>query len=129
MAEFQIGTSLEGMELLTALTVPITVTPIASFEPYADYATLASGRRMGLGAPVATWTFPVLEIDERDQLREFCTGASATVYIRTAGNDNDDAYANYQAVMHWPDAEERPAGLRHDFVVRFTHLVEQEEVS
>lgn len=125
MAEFEIGSTVEGMALLTALTTPVTVTPIASYEPYADYRTLASGKRMGLGAPVATWTFPTLERAQRDQLRTFCSGASATVYIRTATNDSADSYADFEAVMHWPDTEERPAGLRHNFVIRFTHLVEQ----
>lgn len=126
MPEFKIGTTLEGMELLTALTEPVTVVPVASFEPFADYRTLASGKRLGLGAPVATWEFPTLEREQRDQLRTFCTEASAAVFIRTATNEDDDEYADFSAVMHWPDAEDRPAGLRHGFRIRFTHLVEQE---
>ncbi|MEJ5201567.1 MAG: hypothetical protein WHV66_04975 [Anaerolineales bacterium] len=123
MADFKIGTTLSGMTNIESLTTPLPV-PRAVFRDYAEKVTAASGRTYGRGYPVCQWTFSLLTSAQRQQLRQFCPGASAAVYICTLANN--DTYYNYQAVMHWPEEEERDPSKRRDrleLTILFTHLV------
>ena len=107
---------------LSALTVPIP-DPRSPFQAYAEYVTMASGKVVGRGWPIVTWDFGYLTQTQRDQLRTFCAGASAQVYIGTRQNDNADAYKKYQCVMNWPLNEERDATRRVSIKIVFTHCV------
>jgi len=73
---------------------------------------------------VAYWTFPLLSLDERNQLKSFCPGYSATVYIRT--KKDDDTYANFQCIMNWVDDDTsgRWFGERKEIIIEFVNLVE-----
>ena len=118
--EFEIGTTSETMTNLGNLTTPVTA-PRSAYLPYSKIVRLADGSARGLGFPQAQWTFPLITLEERDQLKTFCTGASAAVYIRT--KLNDDTYADFSAVMHWPEEEERwLAGVKQSLTIRFTML-------
>ncbi len=125
MAEFALGTSdpPDNIETLdTALPIPR-----APFREAAEQVIAASGRSYGRGYPSCQWIFSLLTGEQRAQLREFCPGASAGVYLTTLAND--DEYHTYQAVMHWPAEESRDASKRRDrleLTVTFTHLVEVE---
>jgi hypothetical protein len=124
LSEFKIGTTLVGLTNIESLTVPLPV-PRAPYKPYAKTVTSSSGVTVGKGFPSVIWTFSRLTPVQREQLRTFCTGSSAVVYIRTMINDAD-AYANYQAVMHWTDDETRDPAKTHDRLelkISFTHLV------
>lgn len=121
MVEYKIGTTLGGMTLLSSLATPVPW-PRATFS-MGERTTVASGAARDLGWMSAEWLFPLLTDAQRDQLRTFCTGASATVYIRT--QDVDAVYRNYQAVLVWPDDEERRGGLVFDLRLRFRALVLQ----
>jgi hypothetical protein len=68
---------------------------------------------------------------QRDQLRVFCPGASAVVYIQTYTNDKDtnspfgsNVIHTFQAVMIWPQEEKREANVRRDFVIKFRAMVQ-----
>jgi hypothetical protein len=131
MNELAIAAYDDGINALTALSeliVPILSPPQAPFKPYAELEDLGDVTKLGIGWPSAEWRFPVLQVDELAQLREYCPEASAEVYISTI--DDVGVYHSYLAVMVWP--EEPPiirAGQVTDLVIRFDRLEEQEELS
>lgn len=125
-AEFEIGTSLVSMTNIEELTTPLPV-PRTVFYPYADYVTTGTGLKRGIGRARTKWIFARLTTAQRDQLREFCDGPSDTVYIRTATNEDEDSYADFSAIMHWVEEEDRRAGYRFDVEILYTELIEQEE--
>lgn len=130
MSEFSIAEYDDGqigMDYLSALTIPVPF-PQASYRTYTEIHDLADLTKLGVGWPSAEWRFPMLTLAQRNQLRGYCTTASARVYIRTI--DDEGEYADYLAVMVWP--EEDPAiqaGLVFDLVIRFEALELQEEIS
>lgn len=122
MADFRIGTTQANMTNIEALTVALPV-PRAIFRDYAETITAASGRTYGRGYPICRWNFAMLTSAQRQQLKSYCTGLSAVVYIRTLAND--DQYYDYRAIMHWPVEEDRDPSKRRDrleFEIEFTHL-------
>lgn len=122
---FNIGTSMGDITNLELLPVPVTP-PKSTFSPYTTVIDLADGSKRGLGAPMATWHWDGLPQTMRDQLRTFCTDASASVYIRTYTKDNAYAPHYYQAQMSWPVlSEETWAKMRLDFTIEFRQLVLQ----
>lgn len=122
MAEFAIGTSNPPTNI-ESLPTPLP-TPRAVFRDYAELVTAASGRVYGRGYPSCQWTFSRLTSAQRAQLKSFCLGASAQVYIKTLAND--DAYHTYQAIMQWAEDEQREPAVRDrlELTITFTHLVE-----
>lgn len=123
MADFEIGTTLETMTNIEALTPALSV-PRAPFRDFADRVTASSGRVFGRGFPFCRWLFSRLTGAQREELKSFCAGESANVYIKTLAND--DVYHVYQAVMVWPQGEEREPAVRDrmELEILFTHLVE-----
>jgi hypothetical protein len=123
MANFEIGTTLAGMTNIEALTVPLPV-PLAPPPRFARRVRAASGRVYGQGFVSCEWVFSPLSAAQRAQLKTLCAGESANVFIKTLAAD--DTYRVYQAVMVWPESEDREPAVRDriDFAVSFTHLVE-----
>lgn len=121
--DYKIGITSGGMTNLELLTVPIPNMQ-SFYKPYSETVQLGDGNLFGRGYPQVDWIWNLLKREQRDQLRTFCTGASAVVYIRTRINDNADEYKNFQAVMIWPLEEERFARKRMDFTIQFRQLVE-----
>jgi hypothetical protein len=60
-------------------------------------------------------------VEQRDQLKTFCTDASAAVWIRT--KLNDDTYADFTATMIWVENEPRWYGVKQNYQIVFRHLV------
>lgn len=121
MADFEIGETLETMTNLEELVVPL-VPPKSQFIPYARVVNLGDGGKRGVGFPIAIWEFSLIGLEERNQLKEFCPGASADVYIRT--KKNDDTYGDYSAKMIWPEGiEDRWFGEKKNFTIVFRNLV------
>ena len=120
MANFEIGTTLEGMTNIENLEVPLEL-PRSEYVPYARIVNLGNGGKRGLGFPIATWIFPLLTVEQRDQLKTFCPGASNIVYIRT--KLNDDTYADFSATMLWTDTEDRWYGVKRNYQIVFRNLV------
>jgi hypothetical protein len=121
MADFKIGTTLLGMTNIESLTTPLPA-PRSSYLPYARVYSKGNGGTRGVGSPVAQWTFPILSVDQYSQLKSFCSGASADVYIRT--KMDDDTYDDFEAKMIWPnEPQDRWYGERRNFTVTFRNLV------
>lgn len=121
MAEFEIGTTFGGMTNVESLTTPLPA-PKSNYLPYARVHNRGDGGTRGVGFPIATWTFPILSAEQYNQLKSFCSGSSADVYIRT--KLDDDTYADFQAKMLWPnEPQDRWFGERKNFVITFRNLV------
>lgn len=120
MAEFMIGATYETMTNIEQLTTPLEL-PRSEYFPYARTVNLGNGGKRGVGFPMATWTFALLTVAQRDQLKEFCPNASGEVYIRT--KLNDDTYANFSATMIWHENEERWYGVKRNYQIVFRNLV------
>lgn len=123
-SNFRIGTTLVGLTALSALTTPVH-DPRSSFQDYQEALELGDSSVRGGGRPSATWKWGWVTRDMREQLRTFCPGASARVFISTDKNDDDDAFADFEAVMIWPLKEDPQHGTRLDFTIEFRDLVEQ----
>jgi hypothetical protein len=120
MAEFMIGTTEAGMVNLDALTVAVTE-PRSEFLDYARIVAMLDGSMRGLGFAAASWVLAITTLEERNQLKVFCPGPSANVFIRT--KKNDDTYADFSCVMNWPEKEERwMAGIKQNLIIMFTML-------
>lgn len=117
---YEIGSTEVGMTDLADLTEAVDY-PRGEYEPYALYKRLGDGSIKGFGQPVARWTFPILTKEQRDQLKTFCSGASATVFISTKLNDN--SFDDFQAIMVWPEREARwYGGYFQNLVIEFQQL-------
>ena len=119
-SEFKIGSTLVGMAYLGSLTTPVPA-PLVEQSNWDESIELESGGVRAGGSTPLNWRFGVLTQAQRDQLKSFCPGASATVYIRTKRNDG--TYASYQTTMYWPRDEKRDSGHYLDMVIKFDFLV------
>jgi hypothetical protein len=121
--QYAIGLSAETLTNIESLTVSVRP-PKHGFSPYSKPLPLGNGTVRGGGWPTASWNWKILGRAERDQLRTFCPGASAEVFITTRISDNADEYKTFSAVMLWPQEEEKDAGKRPDFTLKFQRLAE-----
>jgi hypothetical protein len=120
---FKIGTSLAGLIDIEALDTPL-LPPHQGYSDSARNVDLASGHVRGMGFPVITWHWGFLEADEFAQLRTFCPGKSANIFIQSPNDDDEDTV--YLAVMIWPAGDSIESGKHIDFTLDFRHCVEQE---
>lgn len=121
MADFKIGTTQGGMTNLESLATPVPL-PQSDYLPYARTVILGNGRTRGVGSPVVTWTFQLLSLAEYTQLRQFCSGSSAHVFIRT--KVDDDTWADLEGDLIWPnESQNRWYGNRKNLVLTFRGLV------
>ena len=116
--EFEIGTSVSGLQYLEDLGVAI---PRWEYRDWARAVELGDGTVRGHGSPAAVWRWRYLTLAQRAALKTYCSGKSASVVIRTRNNSH--SYANYNAVMVWPDAEEWDGSRVIDFEIIFKQLV------
>ena len=120
---FGIGSTQAGITALSALATPV-MDPKSTFSPYSQDIRLGDGTVRGSGWATAIWSWAFLPRAARDQLRTFCPGKSAVVYIWTRTMDSSDVFGAYQAVMVWPtDSETRDFTRRTDFKIQFQRLV------
>ena len=121
MSEFEIGTTEGGMTNVELLTTPL-LAPKSNYFPYARTPSKGNGGTRGVGSPIATWSFGFLSAAEYNQLKTFCPGASADVFIRT--KLDGDTYADFEAKMIWPnEAQDRTYSIRKNFTVTFRNLI------
>lgn len=119
--EHAIGATLETLTDLLLLSTAV-IYPRSRYRDAAAQKVAVSGATLALGEPQADWEWTYLTMDMRNQLRAFCPGASANVYIRALKNDG--SYANFSAIVHWPAEEQRSSQYTLNLVLSFTHLVE-----
>lgn len=126
---FKIGTTLLGMTNVEELTIPLQP-PRYAFKDFQESVQTPSGISKGLGYPSATWYWGFLTNEQLLQLRTFCPGESATIFIQTFTNeveeDGDDELLVFTGVVHWPVEQDRQAHKAIDFTLLFTNLVEIE---
>ena len=125
-SSFKIGTSVAGLTSLDELTTWVP-DPRSFYQQFSRLVNLGSGLKRGAGYPITTWSYGDLTQAQREQLRTFCSGASAEVYIQTRTNDEDEEttpslFKIFKAVMIWPEGEENHASRRLDFIITFTRL-------
>ena len=118
--EFQIGSSFGAMLNLANLPFPVEY-PFSTFSPFSKYLDLGDGNKFGMGTQGATWEFPNIPVEARNQLRYFCSGTSSDIYIRS--KLNDDTYLNFVGIMKWPESEKRRNGYKEELTITFTSLV------
>lgn len=97
--------------------------PKSAFKPWVESKDLGNGTARGMGRPMATWQWGFISRSQRDTLKTFCLGKSARVFIVTRQNDSSDIYTNYDAVLLWPDEEDKTAGRRLNFALQFRDLI------
>ena len=122
MSEYKIATlagGVAGLTALSGLTTPV-LDPVSFWQDFQEQVDLASQLVRGVGLPVAEWLFPVMSLAARSQLKSFCAGASAVVYLRTANNAG--SYAIYKGVMVWPLQERCKAGMVFELTVKIKAL-------
>jgi hypothetical protein len=124
MAEYsyEIGTT-SSTTNLESLTVPVNP-PRSEFIEWTREYDKADGQMGGDGYPMAVWHFDVLTQAMVTQLRTFCSGKSAAVYIKT--RKNDGTFVKYAAVMVWPSDQMRKRVFRArylDLSITFRRLV------
>ena len=125
---YAIGTSNPPTNL-EALTVPVNP-PTGRFFEAAQWLDMADGNQKGQGFPWARWDFMSLSQQMVTQLRTFCPGQSADVYIGT--RINTGAFALYSGIMLWPGKEQferriganlaAPAGFYQNLQFTFRRL-------
>jgi hypothetical protein len=95
--------------------------------PHLEWATTyecGDGRVYGDGFPSVEWHWDYLSAANIASLRTYCSGKSATVYIKTLEPDYE-TYGTYSAIMVWPDEPGFQMGrVSTNFVLKFTHLEE-----
>jgi len=111
----------------SASTIPLhdLPTPIPFPRPplklFVELSQMASGKFVGRGLPTITWAWGFITQAQRDQLRSFCPGASAIIYIDTISLENADQFRQYKCIMKWPEEEDRQTTRRVSFNLEFVH--------
>jgi len=122
--DFKLGSESGGVAGLTNVEDILggmqPMAPSSFFSPYSDLVQLGDGTISGQGWSTAEWRFDFLSKAQRNALKAFCPGKSKVVFIRTIKDDGN--YANYKAVMIWPDEEKWFAQRITEFVLRFQRL-------
>jgi hypothetical protein len=93
--------------------------PKGVFVPYSQPLDLGDGSLRGGGWATAEWRWGFLSQAHREILREYIPGSSASLLIRTSINDEADAFYDFLTQAIWPAAEDRQAGRRMAFTLRF----------
>lgn len=122
--DYEIGATEVGMTNVEDLATPLNP-PRGFYFEHAVVTNRGDGQQSGHGFPTARWEFDLLTQDMIDQLRTFCSGRSAEVYIRT--RINDGTMDDFSAIMIWPtdtQMETRRASNKHlAITVEFRRLV------
>lgn len=117
---FAIGLTLEELTNLSELTVPVLTVASQHFD-YARIVNLGNGGTRGVGSPYHIWNVGLPTLDERNQLKTFCPGASAEVFIYTKLNDG--TWVTFQCQMLWTTDEGWWYGDKKTIAITFRNLI------
>lgn len=121
--EYAIGTDPEDLENLED-DLGIPPPHPAPFKEWAVTYDAGDGRTHGDGWPSCIWNWSILLAAHLAELRVYCSGKSAHVYIKTL-TGNLTTYGTYYAILHWPEEMPYvPGRAVRNFSLRFTHLQE-----
>lgn len=118
--EHKIGTSVGTLTLLSALGIPA---PHNAFMPTSTETELGDGSVQGNGWPEDEWYWGFLTAAQRATLRTYVPTRGASIYIRDL-KDDGVTWANFQVQAVWMKQEDRQAGRRIGFALRFRAMVE-----
>jgi hypothetical protein len=121
----KIGTSVGALAAFDALATPVKDPATVSMYPYAETKRLGDGTYTGRGKPYCVLYWKNIIRAQRDQLRTFCTGASASVYFTLPTNDSNLTVANYLGIMVWPVTEKYYLNIITDFTININYLIAQ----
>jgi hypothetical protein len=120
IADYKLGTTLAGITNIESLTTPLPIPRVS--EPVYELEKQGNGLYREMGLPSCTWTFPLLSTAELAQLRTFCSGSSAVVYLRTLPKLSAlTTYATYKAVLLFPKVD-AVGGFASDVVIKFERM-------
>lgn len=125
ITDAKIGLTIGSMTHVEALASGTMRPPDMEYHPARATDVLANGQIRRMGGAWAEWHFTELTPAMVDALAAYCPNGSAMVYIRTRTNRNDDAYANFRAIMVW-DEEESLLNFqrrRQKLTIRFYDLI------
>ena len=130
MADDGFGIGLTAETITNVEEMAVFVPPPKALPPkWPTEISLPSGQVRRMGFPTQIWHFGYLDRAQRDQLRDFCPGKSAEVYITTEIFDDvtsTPTFADYRAVMVWGE-EDPDSSVIKDFSLTFV-LKEQLEL-
>jgi hypothetical protein len=99
--EYKIGTSVGTLVTLDTLGF---LEPKNTYQENSVITAAANARRYGHGYGVCNWDWGFVSLAARNALRSgYCTGRSGDVVVRT--RKDDGTYANFTAVIIWPEKE------------------------
>ncbi|MBE3039887.1 MAG: hypothetical protein IMZ62_13885 [Chloroflexi bacterium] len=124
--EFSLGLTADMMDNLEDVGSE-EIVPDWTYTESSNPVELANGHVRNLGFPLITWHWGFLSADDRTELRTFCPGKSADVFVRTP--IDDCSYRTFAAVMVWPAGEDPSVGIYKDVTIEFRYAIEQEEES
>jgi hypothetical protein len=120
--QYKLGTAYGNMVNLESMSPPVPA-PKHSLIIYSKPTNLGDATVKGLGWRTTTWHWDFLTQAQYTQLRTYCSGLSANVYVNTKVNAG--TYQTYTAVMVWPATEpEYNATRLLDITVEFRALAE-----
>jgi len=123
VGDFKLGTSVGALANIESMSPALPVPRVT--RPVYELVKLGNGAYREVGFPVCEWEWAQLTKAQVAKLRTFCSGSSGAIYLRTLTDINGSTYANYLAVMVWPDDEDSRGGLVFGFKLRFEAMVLQ----
>jgi hypothetical protein len=120
----EIGLTEGGLLSLSLLPVPVADPTDYQYHKGTDRRKASSGREIWAGFPWADLYWSVLEQLMRDQLRAFCPGESADIFVRLPINDDYSKLVIYSGLMIWPEDDPTPEYSKvYKFRLKFENLV------
>ena len=116
LQDYEIGTT-SSTTNVEELATPLPP-PRSTWNEYSQAVETADAGVRGAGWKVVTWTWTIITLAQRAQLRTLCAGKSATIYIRT--KTLTGSYPTYEYLtgkMVWPEG---PEEMRNGRILNFT---------
>ncbi len=126
MTEMKLGTyagGTAGMTAFSAMSTPLKEPASTMYMPYQTNERMASAVTVGRGYKSVSMYWQALTRAQRDQLRTFCTGASASVYCYIPTNDTNQTFATFQGTMVWALNERWRQNILQDLTIEIINLV------
>ncbi len=120
MTELYIGTTAGGTVAFSALATPVKEPAEFYYYPYAEINDTPGGTAVTRGAAYCEMIWDQIPRPQRDQLRTFCPGPSATVYVYIPKNDSNKTFGLFSGEMIWPLREKYSRGAASDILQDFT---------
>lgn len=119
---YKIGTTLENMVTLKSLGIKNP-----SDDPaIASDSIITGGRKIrSVGSSINNWHWGIIKLSARNSLKQYCSGKSAWVYIRTMEVDRN--FSIYHALMVWPDRERQTVDKVIDLSIDFLFMTKVDE--